>query len=176
MLADAASVNLVIILAAVLVALSSAGSAYIITSMTNKQRRREMAQEEAHRERIAGLASQQTNLLISTNEAISSRTAADAVTIEGKLDVIHGLVNSGLTAAKQSEFEALNRELATMHELADMQRASGRAIKEATAHAIEVTEQRRAELEAELEVRRAADETARLEAEARVVAERNRGG
>lgn len=174
MIADATSVNVAIILAAVLVAFSSAASAYIITAMTNKQRRREMAIEEAHRERLAGLASQQTNLLISTNEAISARTAADATTIEGKLDVIHGLVNSGLTAAKQSEFEALTRELATLRELAELQRAAGRAVEAATTHAIEVTEQRRAELEAELRLRREADETARLEAEAQIT-ERNGG-
>jgi len=177
MLATETSLYVVIVVAAVLVSISYVVTAYVIASMSNAQRRREVADEAAHRERLADLASQQTNLLITTNETISTRTATDAAVIEGKLDVIHGLVNSGLTAAKQSELEAITRELASMRELVDLRRAAG--LVSSDDHlpaAIEETEQRRRELEAEIKVRRAADETARLEAEAQVALKRATGG
>ena len=176
MVVAATSVNTVIIVAAVLVSVSYAVTAYVIAAMTNAQRRREAADESAHRQRLADLASQQTNMLISTNETISARTAVDAAAIEGKLDIVRGLVDSGLTAAKQSELEAITRDLATKHELVELRRSGGHEVDDRLLASIEATERRRQELEAEIKVRKAADETARLEAEAQVALKRARGG
>jgi hypothetical protein len=65
-----------------------------------------------------------------------------------KLDVIHGLVNSNMSAAMQSELDALTTSLAMMNEVVDLKRSSG---SEPTAEAvisIQDTEAKIAELRA----------------------------
>lgn len=53
--------------------------------------------------------------------------AAEAVgTANGKLDVIHDLVNSNLTAAMQAELDALETSAAMMREVIDLKKAAGR--------------------------------------------------
>jgi hypothetical protein len=67
-----------------------------------------------------------------------------------KLDVIHVLVNSSLTAAKQAELNATKRELAMMHEVVDLNRVAGREPPASALAAIESAAKRIAELELEI--------------------------
>jgi hypothetical protein len=52
--------------------------------------------------------------------------AANAKITNGKLDVIHELVNSNMSAAMQSELDALEVTLAALTEVVDLKRAAGR--------------------------------------------------
>lgn len=78
-------------------------------------------------------------------------TAAIATSgINGKLDVIHTLVNSSMTAAMQSEHDATVRELAMMNEVIALNRAAGRAPSKEALAALLSTDSKITELRATL--------------------------
>lgn len=85
-------------------------------------------------------------LLLAANERVAEATHEAA----GKLDAIHALVNSQLTAALQSELNATVRELAVLGELAAMREAMGRPVSPETAAAIRSAAARIVELKANL--------------------------
>jgi hypothetical protein len=64
-------------------------------------------------EMVAAQAAEAARLLLAANE----RVAASAAETNGKLDVIHTLVNSNLTAAQQRELAAMMTMLTTMKEV-----------------------------------------------------------
>lgn len=71
--------------------------------------------------------------------------------VSGKLDVIHGLVNSELTGAIDGERSATVRELALMREVMALHKvATGRDPSQASLTAIDLTEARVSELDAQL--------------------------
>lgn len=80
-----------------------------------------------------------------------------------KLDVIHTLVNSNLTAAKESELSAIQRELVMMNEVISIKRATGHEPSVEALSAIKVTEARIADLKQELVER--AEATAKADAQ-----------
>lgn len=96
--------------------------------------------------RIADQASEAARLLLGANE----RVAHTALQTSEKLDVIHDLVNSNMTAAIQSELDATVRELAMMKEVVELNRAAGREPSVETLAAIEATKNKIAELTAVL--------------------------
>lgn len=67
-----------------------------------------------------------------------------------KLDAIHTLVNSNMTAAMQSEFDAVARELAMMREVVELKRASGMEPTETALAAIDTTAEKLRDLAAAL--------------------------
>jgi len=100
----------------------------------------------ASQKRIADKAEEAATLLLANNE----RVAATQQETNGKLDVIHTLVNSNMTAAMQSEFDAVSRELAMMREVAALKQAAGQQPTGETTAAISVTEAKLHELDAAL--------------------------
>lgn len=164
------SVITAIILAAVIVgvvvAASTTASAFLMAYMTNKQRRAEIIDDRGHDDVIAEIAAQQMHRLIDTNVRIADRTSEAADRLEGKLNVIHTLVNSGLTEAKQSELDAVTHELDALKKIAALNNRLGRPADASTSAAIAETERRHAELEKELVIRRANDEATRIQAAA----------
>lgn len=159
-------VTAALIVAALIVAASSTLCAIYLARQANTQRRAERAEDFAHQDQLAEKASEQTRRLIETNEKIARRTDETARAIEGKLDVVHGLVNSGLTAAKQSELDAVERDLASLKEIVAIHRGAGREPDPATVDSVAQAERRAADLRAELIERRAADAVAHVRAEA----------
>lgn len=116
----------------------------------------------ASQKRIADQAAEAAALLLAANE----RVARTAQVTNGKLDVIHTLVNSNMTAAMQSEYDATVRELAMMREVLALKQAAGGSPGAEALTAITATEVKLAELAAALEDRaraaaRIADGTAR---------------
>jgi hypothetical protein len=103
----------------------------------------------ASQKRIADQAAEAAALLLAANE----RVARTAQVTNGKLDVIHTLVNSNMTAAMQSEYDATVRELAMMREVLELKEAAGREPGREAQAAIAATEARLAELAAALEDR-----------------------
>lgn len=83
----------------------------------------------------------------------NERVANSTLLTNNKLDVIHTLVNSNMTAAMQSELDATVRELAMMREVIGLNRNAGREPTELTLAAINVTEDRVNELKAQLQTR-----------------------
>ncbi len=121
-------------------------SPLLLAYMTNRQRRVEKREDYKRQDLVAAQAAEAAALLLAANERVAESTA---VTNE-KLDVIHTLVNSHMTAAMQSEFDATVRELAVMRELAAVHEAAGRQPGEHTVSAIEVTQSKVDELRTNL--------------------------
>jgi hypothetical protein len=67
-----------------------------------------------------------------------------------KLNVIHILVNSNLTAALQAEFDAVGREFVMMQEVIDIKRVAGHEPNTDTLAALKSTRDKLAELRAVL--------------------------
>lgn len=89
-----------------------------------------------------------------------ARQDALAAKTNGKLDVIHVLVNSNMTAAMQAELDAIKREIVMMREVAALNLAAGREPTVEALAAIEATQVKIAELESQLADRRIAAEAA----------------
>jgi hypothetical protein len=70
--------------------------------------------------------------------------------MNAKLELIHMLVNSNLTASMQAELDATIRELAMMHEVIDLKRANGRDPLPVVLETLAFTEGKIAELKAKL--------------------------
>jgi hypothetical protein len=98
--------------------------------------------------------------LLHANEevAVAARTSRDK--LAGKLDVIHTLVNSNLTAAIQSELVAIENQLVMMHEMVDLRKAAGQATSAGTLAAIGSLETHIEELRTQLAERKRQDELA----------------
>jgi hypothetical protein len=94
----------------------------LLSLLTNKQRRKEKAADWMREDIVAEKAAVAAELLAIDNRAVAKRSAE---TIQ-KLDVIHVLVNSNMTAAMQSELDATVRERAMMTEVVDLKKAAGR--------------------------------------------------
>jgi hypothetical protein len=95
---------------------------------------------------VARQAAVAAELLVANNEQV----AAGQLETSRKLDTIHTLVNSNMTAAMQSEFEAVVRELAVMREIMELRRVSGQEPTQDTLSAIASTETKMHELDAAL--------------------------
>lgn len=110
----------------------------------------------ASQKRIADQAAKAAEALLEAN----AKVAATADETNGKLDVIHALVNSQMTAAMQSEYDATVRELAMMQEVIGLRRAAGHEPSQEALLAAEATQAKIAELAARLEDRAKAQERA----------------
>jgi len=104
---------------------------------------------EAAQRGAAERADEAARLLIDNNE----RVAKSQLETNGRLDVIHTLVNSSMTAAMQSEFDAVTRELAMMREVVELKKASGMEPSAAALAAVKTTEAKLNELAVTLEDR-----------------------
>lgn len=107
------------------------------------------AKAEAASRAIADRAAEAARLLAENNMLV----AETAKETGKKLDVIHELVNSNMTAAMQSEFEAVTRELAMMREVVELRRAAGQEPGPDALAAIAATQAKLAELDVTLDDR-----------------------
>lgn len=106
-------------------------------------RREERLEDYARQDAVAAQAEKAVNLL----QESQAKIADVAHTTNGKLDVIHTLVNSNMTAAMQAELDATVRELALMHEIIEMKRKVGSEPMADSISALALTEARIIELQ-----------------------------
>jgi hypothetical protein len=78
----------------------------------------------------------------------NDQAASTAQTVNEKLDVIHVLVNSNMSAAMKSELDAVVRQLALMREVVELRRSAGQEPGDAALVAIRDTEAKVSELRA----------------------------
>jgi len=72
----------------------------------------------------ADKAAEAAALLLKSNEKVANTAAKTAQVTSDKLDVIHTLVNSNMTAAMQSELDARRIALAQMLEIVELKRGN----------------------------------------------------
>ncbi len=138
---------IVIALIAAIAGLGTVASPLILSYMSNRQRRAEKLEDWAREDRVAAQAAEAARLLLAANERVA-RTAADtnarvartAARTDAKLDAIHTLVNGGLTAAIQAEYNATVRQLALMREVVELRRVAGRTPSEPSPEAVAAIE------------------------------------
>jgi len=100
-------------------------------------RKAEREEDYARQDKVAALA------------AVANKVVAEAAVVTNtKLDQIHVLVNSNMTEAMQAELNATKREVAMMHEVIELKKASGKDPLPMALKAVEATDKRIAELEA----------------------------
>jgi hypothetical protein len=119
----------------------------------------------------ADRAAEAAQALVAANAEVAAVAARAAEVVGDKLDVIHTLVNSSLTAAVQAELDATIRELAMMHEVMELRQAAGKPPSPEREDAVAATEARIVEVRLQL------DDRARQQAIANVqVAKAKRDG
>lgn len=145
------------------VAISGMISPVFLAMLTNRARRDEKEREWARRDLVADRAEASarraeaaTRDLIEINTEIAESNLGIASTV----DVIHELVNSNMTQAIQSEYDATVREGVLMRELIAVHAADGRAPEAETLAALTTTDQKITELRGVLDARIAQQEAA----------------
>jgi hypothetical protein len=135
------------LIAAIAAAAGTVLSPLILSHMNNRARRAEKLEDWAREDRVAEKAAEAARLLLEANERVAKtaretneRVARAAARTDAKLNVIHTLVNSGLTAAIQAEYDATVRQLALMREVVELRRSSGRQSTEPSAEAVAAIE------------------------------------
>ncbi len=118
--------------------------------ITARTARRDKLEDYARQDAVAAKAAEAAKLLIAANV----RVEASARGTSDKLDAIHSLVNSNMTAAMQAELDATVRELAMMREVIELKRTAGKEPSPESLAAKEMTKTRIAELTAALNDRR----------------------
>jgi len=92
------------------------GAPMLLARQLNAQRREEKKEDWAREDKVAAKAAEAATLLVASNE----RAAQSAEEANGKLDVIHTLVNSNMTAAMEAQLVALQGQLVMMNRLAEI--------------------------------------------------------
>jgi hypothetical protein len=134
---------------ALIVAVASTTSPLLLAYLTNRNNRQIKQEDYARQDAVALQAAKAASLLLAANE----RVALSATMTNSKLDVIHTLVNSNMTAAMQAEFDATTRELAMMREVIALKQTAGHDPSVDTLAAIKMTEAKISELQAALKDR-----------------------
>lgn len=96
-------------------------SPILVAWLTGKQRHQEKLQDWERQDQVATKVSEAAEKLAESNKIMT----ASAESTGRKLDVIHTLVNSNMTAALQGELNATLRELAMMQEVLALKSKSG---------------------------------------------------
>lgn len=111
----------------------------IMGYLTNRAHRKEKLEDYARQDAVAAQAAEAARLLSGRQDSIAAKAdeAADllltsnvevrktAASTQKKLDAIHVLVNSSMTAAMQSELDAKRSQVALMKEVIDLKHAAG---------------------------------------------------
>lgn len=145
------------VLAIVVASLVSPAVLAVITSRIARSNKRE---DWRRSDEVATQAAEAARLLLVENRKV----AATAAVTNGKLDVIHTLVNSNMTAAMQAQLAALKAQLVLMDRLAATGDSSAEELD-----AVAMVEAQITELEAALHDRLAATEAAAAAAAAPTV-------
>jgi hypothetical protein len=125
------------ILVALIAMATGIGSPFVLAWQLNRNAAKVQAADWARQDAVA-------DRLLAANERVAESTKST----NGKLDVIHALVNSNMTSAMQGEHDAMVRELAMMREVIALKQANGHAPGVETLATIEATERKIADLDA----------------------------
>jgi hypothetical protein len=143
------SPNLNSVLIVLVGAISGCLGPLLLAWLLGRQRRRERAEDYARQDEVAAKVSEVADATKATAVAAEASNVLAVKTAEitnGKLDVIHVLVNSQMTAALQSELDATIRELAMMREVVALHVAADQDPTVGALAAIDATEAKIVEL------------------------------
>lgn len=129
----------------------------VLAGITGRHQRIEKQSDYARQDIVAARAEAANTILLRKQDEVAKQlvesnirrdvSAKETIT---KLDTIHGLVNSNLTTALQSQYEAKISELALMREVIDLKEVAGRKPSIETLAAADAIEAKIKELRATL--------------------------
>jgi hypothetical protein len=132
----------------------------VTAAVTYMVHRAEKRQDYARQDAVAAKAAEAARKadtvaasLLASNKRVAetAKTAADGLVVtNNKLDMIHTLVNSQMTAAMDAELRATQRELAMMREVISLKAAAGHEPSAKSLNEIISTENKVKELRAKL--------------------------
>lgn len=149
---------------AIIIAVSSTLSPLVLSFSTNRHAHADRLEDWARQDAIAKKAADAAELLIASNRKMAAQAAeaasllldsdkkretTAAITVQ-KLDVIHTLVNSNMTASMQSELIAVQAQLVLIREVMTLNSAAGREPSVETLAVEKAAETKVAELTAAL--------------------------
>lgn len=134
------------VLTAGIVAIAGLAGPALMHVLASRTKRRELADHNKRLDDVRDQAAEAARLLVASD----ARATRDNKVTNGKLDVIHTLVNSNTTTLMRNEFDAITREAALMREVVTLNKAAGHQPSAATIAAIEATDRKIRELETAL--------------------------
>ena len=126
--------------------ISPAIMATISNVLMSRQRRFEKKLDWEREDKVAGIAANAARLLVANNELVAKTSAVT----NGKLDQIHTLVNSNMTAAMKAELEATIEKLKLMRQIVARDKADNIKVLPEALAAIRSVESKIGELTATL--------------------------
>ena len=135
---------------AVLAIFASVTAPLILAHRTALLHREDREADWARQDAVAAAAREAADKVARQLLVVDQRVHATAEKTNDKLDVIHTLVNSNMTAAMQAELDAIRREVVMMREVVALNLAAGREPTIETLAAIEATEEKILKLETQL--------------------------
>jgi len=163
-------VTLVVSVAGVIFA--SITAPLILAHRTERMHREDQLSDYQRQDAVAKAAADAAAAAHKAATVIQEHTAVTVVKLNDaneKLDVIHGLVNSNMSAAMQSELDALVTSLAMMREVIDLKRSGGSEPTEESLIALRDTEAKISELKTTVAERLTQAETIATQAAAAVI-------
>ena len=131
--------------------IASLVSPTVLSWMTISARRKDLVDDRRRQDEVAARVDEAAKLVVIAKDEL----ARSGTITNGKLDVIHKLVNSNMTAAMQDSLDSAVRERAALIELAEIAARRRQKPRQETLSAIALAEARIAELRATLDDRKA---------------------
>jgi uncharacterized membrane protein len=146
----------------ILAIFASVTAPLILMNRTAAMHREDRLADWARQDAVAAEAKAAAAKVAAQLQVVDQRVAEKADATNDKLDVIHTLVNSNMTAAMQAELDAIRREIVMMREVVALNLAAGRQPTVEALAAIEATQVKITTLEAQLADREIAARNAAL--------------
>lgn len=132
---------------AVVAVFTSITAPLILARRTERQHRHDQLADYQRQDEVARLAAATAARMLRQQQEMAEAAAEQAETAGVKLDAIHTLVNSDMTAARQSELDQTRVLLAVLRRVVHLSRARGQDPEAADLEALDSAEARAAELE-----------------------------
>jgi hypothetical protein len=145
---------------AVLAIFASVTAPLILAHRTEVMHREDRLADYQRQDRMAAEARAAAEEVANQLQVVNKRVNTTAEETNGKLDVIHTLVNSNMTAAMQAELDAIRREIVMMREVVALNLAAGREPTVGALAEIEATDEKIRKLEVQIADRVIAAENA----------------
>jgi hypothetical protein len=142
---------------ALIVAIPAMMSPLLMAWLTNRNRAQEKTEDYARQDAVAAKAelaarkvAEAAELLLASNAQVAKAADEASKATNTKLDVIHTLVNSNMTAAMQAELDSRRIALALMLEVVELKKTAGSSPTAEALEAVGAAKGKIVELEAAL--------------------------
>ncbi len=138
------------LIVAVPTVLTSFVAPIMLSVISSKQARADRQEDYARQDKVAAKAEEAARRLVASNTEVAATAKTVASKLNNKLDVIHGLVNSSMTAAMQSELDAVTSNVVLLEQIIELKKSAGQAPTEDALKTVALMQDKMNELKANL--------------------------